>query len=51
MTERFAQHCLPMFADRRLASVIDKVFPFAEAADAHQRMEQNLNVGKIVLTM
>jgi putative PIG3 family NAD(P)H quinone oxidoreductase len=51
MTERFAQHCLPMFADRRLAPVIDKVFPFAEAADAHQRMEQNLNVGKIVLTM
>jgi hypothetical protein len=29
--------------------VIDNVFPLANAADAHRRMEANLNTGKIVL--
>jgi len=31
--------------------VIDSVFPFAQAADAHRRMESGLHVGKIVLTV
>jgi putative PIG3 family NAD(P)H quinone oxidoreductase len=51
MTARFGQRWLPMFAARRLVPVIDSIFPFAKAAEAHQRMEQNLNVGKIVLEM
>jgi len=33
-------HCLP---------IIDRVFPLAEAAGAHRRMEEGEHVGKIVL--
>ena len=35
----------------RLKPVIDRVFPLAEAATAHARMEAGEHVGKIVLTM
>jgi NADPH:quinone reductase len=35
----------------RLKPVIDRVFPLAEAADAHRRMEEGGHVGKIVLVM
>ena len=34
---------------RRLNPVIDKVFPLAQAADAHRRMEERKHFGKIVL--
>ena len=34
---------------RRLNPVIDKIFPLAQAADAHRRMEERKNFGKIVL--
>lgn len=35
----------------RLRPIIDKVFPLAEAAAAHARMEEGDHVGKIVLTV
>ena len=35
----------------RLKPEIDRTFPFADAADAHRRMEAGDHVGKIVLTM
>ena len=34
----------------RIAPHIDRVFPFAEAGAAHQRLEQRRNVGKVLLT-
>jgi len=34
-----------------LKPVIDSVFPFEQAADAHRRMESGEHVGKIVLKM
>ncbi|MFI5251522.1 MAG: zinc-binding dehydrogenase [Bacteroidota bacterium] len=34
-----------------LKPVIGSEFPLAKAADAHRRMEQRLNIGKIVLTI
>jgi NADPH2:quinone reductase len=49
ITARFIRESLPLFEDGRLMPVIDRVFPLAEAAAAHERMEQNLNAGKIVL--
>lgn len=50
MAFRFRQAWLQAFEDRRLVPVIDSVFPLADAAQAHQRAEGNLNIGKIVLT-
>ncbi|MDF3885218.1 NAD(P)H-quinone oxidoreductase [Cupriavidus basilensis] len=51
MTRRFADRWLTSFSRNGLAPVIDTTFPLAQAADAHRRMESNLNVGKIILTM
>ncbi len=41
---------LAELADGRVAPVIDTVFPAARADEAQERMEKNLNAGKIVLT-
>ena len=41
----------PHVESGRLRPVIDRVFPLAEAAAAHTRMEEGNHVGKIVLTM
>ncbi len=49
LTGQFAAFALPRFADGRLVPVIDTVFNWEEAGKAHQRMEANANVGKIVL--
>lgn len=42
---------LQRFEEYRLAPVIDRVFPLAEAAAAHQRMEDAEQFGKIVLSI
>ena len=41
----------PLLAAGRCRPVIDSVFPLAEAAAAHARMESSAHVGKIVLTL
>lgn len=51
MSRRFKECWLTRFGKGGLSPVIDSVFPLAEASKAHQRMEDGLNVGKIVLTM
>lgn len=51
LSQRFVRNWLPRFETRRLVPVIDCVMPLAEAARAHERMEQNANVGKIVLSL
>jgi len=40
-----------LVADGRLRPALDRVFPLAEAAAAHQRMESGEHVGKIVLAV
>jgi putative PIG3 family NAD(P)H quinone oxidoreductase len=50
MSRRFRERWLDQFGKDGLAPVIDSVFPLAEAGAAQQRMEDGLNVGKIVLT-
>ncbi|RME01924.1 MAG: NAD(P)H-quinone oxidoreductase, partial [Calditrichaeota bacterium] len=49
LTEAFAEYALPRFADGRLHPVIDRVFSWHEIAAAHQYMEMNKNIGKIVI--
>ncbi|MEW6721224.1 MAG: zinc-binding dehydrogenase, partial [Thermodesulfobacteriota bacterium] len=49
LTERFAEFALPRFADRRLVPIVDTVFDWQDVSAAHERMEANLNAGKIVL--
>jgi putative PIG3 family NAD(P)H quinone oxidoreductase len=39
----------PLLAERRIAPVMDMIFPLREAWRAHERMEAGENIGKIVL--
>lgn len=50
-TRLFAEHVVPLLARGAVRPIIDSVFPLAEVAAAHQRMESNESLGKIVLTM
>lgn len=47
--ERFEKTCLTLFSDGKLKPILDRVYPAADAAQAQKRMEQNENVGKIIL--
>jgi len=49
LTRQFAGFALPRFADGRLVPVVDTIFDWREVGKAHERMETNANVGKIVL--
>jgi NADPH:quinone reductase-like Zn-dependent oxidoreductase len=49
LTEQFRRHVLPLLESGRLRAVVDRVFPLAQAAEAHRYMESNANFGKIVL--
>lgn len=49
ITRRFCEFGLSGLADGSIKPVIDKVFPLAEAAEAHRYMEEGRNFGKIVL--
>jgi NADPH:quinone reductase-like Zn-dependent oxidoreductase len=48
---RFRERWLPLLADGTLKPVIDTTFPLDEVRRAHERMEADQNIGKIVLTM
>ncbi|MBK8456462.1 MAG: NAD(P)H-quinone oxidoreductase [Phyllobacteriaceae bacterium] len=39
----------PLLAARKIAPVMDMIFPLAEAWRAHERMEEGAHIGKIVL--
>jgi NADPH:quinone reductase-like Zn-dependent oxidoreductase len=51
ITRRFQERWLPLLESGVLKPVIDTSFPLAEAAAAHRYMEENRNVGKILLTL
>lgn len=51
ITRRFAADLLPRFEAGSLRPVIDRIFTLEEVREAHQRMEANLNLGKIVLRL
>jgi tumor protein p53-inducible protein 3 len=51
VTRDFRDKVLPHLVVGRIEPVIDRVLPLEEAAKAHECMEANENVGKIVLRM
>ena len=49
LADEIAANAWSLFTGGELAPVMDKVFPLAEAAAAHARMEAGEHIGKIVL--
>lgn len=49
LTKEFAENALPLFNDGRLKPIIDRVYSFEDLPKAHERMEQNKNIGKIII--
>lgn len=47
--QRFMRDWMPILKAGKIKPIIDSVFPMTEVAKAHQRMEDNLNIGKIIL--
>jgi len=48
-TAAFARDLGPLFETGALHAVVDRVFPLADVADAHRRLESNESFGKVVL--
>lgn len=51
ITEAFAAEVLPLFRNGTLKPIVDRVFPIADAAAAHDYVAANQNFGKVVLTV
>ena len=51
LTQTFTKQVLPLFADGRLKPIIDCSFQLKDVVEAHRYMENNSNVGKIILTI
>ncbi|MEP7290747.1 MAG: NAD(P)H-quinone oxidoreductase [Chloroflexota bacterium] len=49
LVEAFSEFGLPRLASGELVPIIDRVFPLAEAEDAHRYMQSSANFGKIIL--
>lgn len=49
MTQVFIRESLPLLGSGHLKPVIDQVYSLDRAGEAHQRMESNANIGKIIL--
>lgn len=50
LTNEFMNKAMPLFEQGKIKPVIDKVFSFKNVQDAHRHMEENKNIGKIILT-
>jgi tumor protein p53-inducible protein 3 len=51
LTRKFTEFALPLFEKGRLKPIIDSVWDINEVNEAHDKMQNNLNKGKIVLRM
>ena len=51
LTEAFRRQFGRALAEKRLQPVIDEVIPVQDAERAHERMQKNLNIGKLILQM
>ena len=51
ITQNFRQRWLPLLVQGKIAPQIDSIYPIEQVRQAHDRMEANLNCGKILLTL
>lgn len=49
IAQRLRENVWPLLESGEVAPVIDRVFPLADAAAAHQRMQDGAHIGKIIL--
>jgi tumor protein p53-inducible protein 3 len=49
LTKDFAQYSIEKFKTGKMRSVIDKIYSWEDAAEAHKYIEENKNFGKLVL--
>ncbi|GED66833.1 alcohol dehydrogenase [Brevibacillus reuszeri] len=48
LSKELSTHILPLFSNGEIKPIIDRIYPLEEIAQAHIRMEDNQNVGKLV---
>jgi len=51
LTQEFAEIVMPWFRERKLRPIIYQTVPFNELPEAHRIMENDENIGKIILKM
>ncbi|WP_226665439.1 NAD(P)H-quinone oxidoreductase [Metabacillus litoralis] len=51
LTKEFEQKVIPLFKSEEIKPIIDHVFPLEKIKEAHEHMEANKNIGKIVLSI
>lgn len=49
LTTEFSAKTLHLFANNKLRPIVDQIFPFNQIQQAHEHMENNKNIGKIIL--
>jgi len=50
LTKEFKQKALDLFSDGTIKPIIDSVYDWNDVEEAHSKMKNNLNAGKIILT-
>ena len=51
LTQEFMDNVGPYLADGQVKPIIDCTFPLDQVKEAHEYMEANKNIGKIILTI
>lgn len=51
LVESFEKFATPLFQNRKMIPVLDRVFSIQEAGDAHRYLESQANIGKVVLKL
>lgn len=49
LTAEFSSVALPLFQDKKLRPIVDSIYTFDEIQKAHEHMEDNKNIGKIIV--